>query len=48
VEYQPTSENLIIDFAARIQAALPAHVKLHHLKLWETVTSYTEWYAEDN
>ncbi len=48
VEYQPTSENLIIDFAARIQAALPANVKLHHLKLWETVTSYTEWFAEDN
>jgi 6-pyruvoyltetrahydropterin/6-carboxytetrahydropterin synthase len=48
VDYQPTSENMIIDFAGRIKAALPAHVKLHHLKLWETVTSYTEWYASDN
>ena len=48
VDYQPTSENMIIDFAARIKAALPSNVKLHHLKLWETVTSYTEWFAEDN
>jgi 6-pyruvoyltetrahydropterin/6-carboxytetrahydropterin synthase len=48
VDYQPTSENMIIDFAKRIREALPEHVKLHHLKLWETVTSYTEWFAEDN
>ncbi len=48
VDYQPTSENMILDFAGKIQKALPRNVKLHHLKLWETVTSYTEWYAEDN
>lgn len=47
-DYQPTSENMIIDFADRIKAALPDGVKLHHLKLWETVTSYTEWFADDN
>jgi 6-pyruvoyltetrahydropterin/6-carboxytetrahydropterin synthase len=48
VDYQPTSENMIIDFASRIKGALPENIKLHHLKLWETVTSYTEWFAEDN
>lgn len=48
VDFQPTSENMIIDFAHRIRQALPSNVRLHHLKLWETVTSYTEWYAEDN
>ncbi len=48
VDYQPTSENMIIDFAERIKKALPANVKLHHLKLWETITSYIEWFAEDN
>jgi 6-pyruvoyltetrahydropterin/6-carboxytetrahydropterin synthase len=48
VDYQPTSENMILDFAQRIQKELPDGVKLHHLKLWETVTSYTEWFAEDN
>jgi len=47
-DYQPTSENMIIDFAERIKKALPENVSLHHLKLWETVTSYTEWFAEDN
>jgi 6-pyruvoyltetrahydropterin/6-carboxytetrahydropterin synthase len=48
VDYQPTSENMIIDFADKIKNALPEDVKLHHLKLWETVTSYTEWFAGDN
>jgi 6-pyruvoyltetrahydropterin/6-carboxytetrahydropterin synthase len=48
VDFQPTSENMIIDFAERIKKALPGNVKLHHLKLWETVTSSTEWFAEDN
>lgn len=48
VDYQPTSEMMILDFADRIKKALPENVSLHHLKLWETVTSYTEWFAEDN
>lgn len=48
VDYQPTSENMIIDFAARLTNLLPANVKLHHLLLRETVTSYAEWFADDN
>jgi len=48
VDYQPTSENLLIDFAARIIPALPAEVKLHNLLLRETVTSYAQWFASDN
>ncbi len=48
VDYQPTSENMLIDFIARLKNQLPAHLKLHHLLLRETVTSYAEWYAEDN
>lgn len=48
VDYQPTSENMLIDFAARLQEQLPSHVQLHHLLLRETVTSYAEWFAEDN
>lgn len=48
VDYQPTSENLLIDYAARLIPLLPANVKLHNLKLRETVTSYAEWFAEDN
>ena len=48
VDYQPTSENLIIDFADRISKLLPVNVKLFSLRLQETVTSYAEWFASDN
>jgi len=48
VDYQPTSENMLIDFARRIKDKLPEEVKLHSLKLRETVTSVAEWYADDN
>ena len=48
VDYQPTSENMIQDFAAKIQKRLPKHIKLFSLRLQETETSYAEWYASDN
>ncbi len=47
VNYQPTSEMMLLDFAERIKAKLPKEVALHSLKLHETGTSYAEWYAED-
>jgi 6-pyruvoyltetrahydropterin/6-carboxytetrahydropterin synthase len=48
VDYQPTCENLVADFAHRLQALLPAGAKLHSLKLYETAKSYAEWFASDN
>lgn len=48
VNYQPTSENMVTDFAKKIQDRLPAEIKLHSLKLQETETSFAEWYASDN
>ncbi|MEI6050901.1 MAG: 6-carboxytetrahydropterin synthase [Bacteroidota bacterium] len=48
VDYQPTCENLVSDFAKRITPYLPVKVKLHSLKLYETATSFAEWYASDN
>jgi 6-pyruvoyltetrahydropterin/6-carboxytetrahydropterin synthase len=48
VDYQPTCENLVADFAARIIPSLPEGTKLFSLKLFETATSYAEWYASDN
>jgi 6-pyruvoyltetrahydropterin/6-carboxytetrahydropterin synthase len=48
VDYQPTCENLIVDFARRISGRLPSRLTLHSLKLHETATSYAEWYAADN
>lgn len=48
VDYQPTCENLVGDFALRIQNHLPAGILLYSLKLYETAKSYAEWYASDN
>ena len=48
VGYQPTCENLVADFAGRISSKLPAGIRLHSLKLYETAKSYAEWFAEDN
>jgi len=48
VDYQPTSEMMVIDFAEKIKKRLPEKIKLHSLKLQETDTSYAEWYATDN
>lgn len=47
VPYQPTSENMLIDFSERIQKQLPENVLLHSLKLYETANSYAEWFADD-
>ena len=46
--YQPTCENMIVDFAERIIKRLPEQIKLHSLRLHETTTSYAEWFASDN
>jgi 6-pyruvoyltetrahydropterin/6-carboxytetrahydropterin synthase len=48
VNYQPTSEMMVIDFADKIKKHLPKNIKLHSLKLQETATSFAEWYASDN
>ena len=48
VNYQPTSENMVTDFAQKIKNRLPAGIELHSLKLQETETSFAEWYASDN
>ncbi|MGB7842262.1 MAG: 6-carboxytetrahydropterin synthase [Salinimicrobium sp.] len=48
VDYQPTSENMLQDFAEKIKKRLPSHIKLFSLRLQETETSYAEWYASDN
>jgi 6-pyruvoyltetrahydropterin/6-carboxytetrahydropterin synthase len=48
VDYQPTCENLIVDFAERISRHIPKGVMLHNLRLYETAKSYTEWFACEN
>jgi 6-pyruvoyltetrahydropterin/6-carboxytetrahydropterin synthase len=48
VDYQPTSEMMVIDFAAKIKSRLPENINLFSLKLQETDTSFAEWFASDN
>ncbi|MFY8110407.1 MAG: 6-pyruvoyl trahydropterin synthase family protein [Flavobacterium sp.] len=48
VDYQPTSENMIVDFAERIKSRLPEGINLFSLKLQETESSFAEWFASDN
>jgi len=47
VDYQPTSEILVADFANRISERLPGEIRLLNLRLRETATSYADWFAED-
>jgi 6-pyruvoyltetrahydropterin/6-carboxytetrahydropterin synthase len=48
LNYQPTSENLVLDFANFIKEQLPDGVDLLKLVLSETASSFAEWNLEDN
>ena len=48
VPYQPTCENLLLDFASEIKKKLPSNLELSYLFLRETPTSYAEWHESDN
>lgn len=48
VDYQPTSEMMVIDFSEKIKKHLPQNITLHSLRLQETETSFAEWYASDH
>ena len=45
--YQPTSENLVTDFALKIKNKLPQGIELYKVILSETATSFAEWNCED-
>ena len=48
VDYQPTSENMVIDFASKIAVRLPESITLFSLRLQETDSSFAEWFLSDN
>ena len=45
VNFQPTSEQLLIEFANILQNFFPDNVSLYSLRLNETNTSYVEWFS---
>ncbi len=48
VDFQPTSENIAAFIAEILQQQLPEDVTLFSIRLFETVTSFAEWFASDN
>ena len=47
-DFQPTCENLVLFIVETIQKIQPPGLELHSVKLYETATSFAEWYADDN
>ncbi|MEZ5105486.1 MAG: 6-carboxytetrahydropterin synthase QueD [Draconibacterium sp.] len=48
VDFQPTSENIAAYIAEILQQHLPSDVLLFSIRLYETITSFAEWFASDN
>jgi len=48
VNFQPTSENLVTYIAQKLKDLLPKPLELCCVRLYETSSSYAEWFASDN
>ncbi len=48
LDFQPTTENLVLHFGHILQQELPSNVSLFSLRLFETSNSFAEWFASDN
>ena len=48
VDFQPTSENIVTYIAEILKPLLPSGVSLFSVRLFETATSFAEWFAADN
>jgi len=46
--FQPTTENIAAYIAGILQQHLPENITLFSIRLFETVTSFAEWFASDN
>jgi len=47
-DFQPTCENLVLYIAENVKTHLSAGIDLYSVRLYETATSFAEWYASDN
>ncbi|MCI1266739.1 MAG: 6-carboxytetrahydropterin synthase [Saprospiraceae bacterium] len=48
VPFQPTCENLLLDFVDRLSDKFNILTPIFSIRLEETPTSYAEWFLEDN
>lgn len=44
---EPSAENMVELFAELISSKLPAHCKVYRIKLFETESSYVEWFNDE-
>lgn len=47
-DFQPTCENLVLYIANKILPLLSPGIDLYSVRLYETASSYAEWYMIDN
>jgi len=47
-DYQPTCENLLVEFVQELTPLFPKEIELIKVRLQETPNSFAEWFAEDN
>jgi 6-pyruvoyltetrahydropterin/6-carboxytetrahydropterin synthase len=45
--FQPTCENMLLEFVEKLQGDLPESVELYEVELFETATSKATWYKAD-
>lgn len=48
VPFQPSCENLLLNFLESLKGKFPNNISIKSIKLYETPTSYAEWFEEDN
>ncbi|SHF59064.1 6-pyruvoyltetrahydropterin/6-carboxytetrahydropterin synthase [Mariniphaga anaerophila] len=48
VDFQPTTENIATFIAEILKQQLPEEIELFSIRLYETATSFAEWFAADN
>ena len=48
LDFQPTCENLVLYISEVVRKRLSAGIELFSVRLYETATSYAEWFAADN
>lgn len=48
VDFQPTTENIVLHIAQILSPLLPEDVSLHSVRLYETPSSFAEWFSSDN
>jgi 6-pyruvoyltetrahydropterin/6-carboxytetrahydropterin synthase len=46
--FQPSCENLVLNFLNSLKNKFPNKISIVSIKLYETPTSYAEWFEEDN